>query len=759
MEYFSFNIVLLLSFFTLCFSSQQCNWAGSYHSNRCQCYEGFTGTNCDTDCHCEGHGVCKADGTCECGTGWKWSASHHKCVWDCNCHGGVQCIGPGECGCAHTCKWGACRNGQCVCYEGYKGDDCSHYDRNIMQNKDVKMAVNIARVAHYSSEVKWVDIAKQSKTPWLTQRDGVHQWNTNEIDKVSLRTDGYPAWLPAGLRVGTLVYNLFGEHQQQGNYTLLYDGEGTVDFHLADHLVHYRSKGRIVVELSKFPHDGLEIMITETNPKNPLHNLRLIAPGYENTYLRFPFHPLFLEKLKRFSEIRFMSFLSTNFHVLDPTTWDSRKLTTYHTQAGENGAALEYVVQIANWVGADPWVNIPHLADANYVKQFAAFVKQHLRPDLKVYVEFSNEMWGSGSAKARYALQKGQVLFPGDDMETAGTKYFLKRATEVAHIWSQIWSGHDKQRLVNVLSGHSQDTAAFDHMMQLLGDRKSSFQALSMQDYFNCQWIAGSQPQQFMNMTMSQIKHYCDLDLVKHKNNDHHYMGVAKAHGLQLVMYEGGPAVRNPKYVAGVTAKAHAFNRDPLMRNAVKDILEAWYNIVTSKGGGPFNYFVSTDIPMEDGQSWGMTEYTGQDLHTAPKWLAVQTFISDHWPNSQLGPKCSFVRDQTTSTVYGCFLSGGHYVCAKSADNGHSWTNIFSLNQGDKYHVTLDGYDVKAKKLFMRLTDRTAVNTYHVYSDHTHHWTKLPGFQYFTEEFSPSVVPRIPTAGDTRLDSFQHCWD
>ena len=56
----------------------------------------------------------------------------------------------------------------------------------------------------------------------------------------------------------------------------------------------------------------------------------------------------------------------------------------FHTQEGDNGGSIEYLVQLANTVGANPWVNMPHAADDQYVRQFATYVKQHLRPDLKV---------------------------------------------------------------------------------------------------------------------------------------------------------------------------------------------------------------------------------------------------------------------------------------------------------------------------------------------------------------------------------------
>ncbi|KAK7495076.1 hypothetical protein BaRGS_00013716, partial [Batillaria attramentaria] len=673
------------AFISFCASAPDCHWNGRLdRSNHCKCFAGFTGTNCETDCGCEGHGTCKGDGTCECEEGWKWSGSQHKCVWDCSgCASGVHCIGPGECGCQHVCQWGACRNGQCECYEGYKGDDCSHYDPNIMQNNDVTVGINIGGITYYSSEMKWVDVAKQSQE-WITERKGNNAWDTHEHDSVQWRDDGYPARLDPDMRLVKLMYRGFGSHEERGNYTILYDGEGTIEFGLTSQHVHYDGKGRMVVEFSNIQNGGILLKLTSTNPSNPVHNIRILPPGYENTYERFPFHPLFLEFLKRFSEIRFMDYLRTNGHEPEPTTWNDRKPKNFHTQEGHDGGAIEYIVELANTVGADPWVCMPHAADDNYVRQFATYVKKNLRPDLNVYVEYSNEVWNGIFRQTHYTQEKGKPLFPDDPGFRQGLKYFNKRATEVANIWTQVW-GSDKNRVTNVWAWQTGYRDYYRQALEDLGHRTSSFQSLAVTGYFSCDQAAGkNHADELPGMSMSQIQHLCDSDLPHIKDSYSHYMDVAKAHGLKLVMYEGGPSVMengaivNGAHVQEVTDKAIAFNKDPHIQKPVEDVLEAWYDVVTSNGsnaspGGLFNYFSSTGTPSKYG-SWGMAEYTGQDLSRVPKWLGVQTFISRHWPNNPLGPKCSFVKDPATDTAYGCFKSGQHYVCAKSADNGRTWT-------------------------------------------------------------------------------------
>ena len=48
------------------------------------------------------------------------------------------------------------------------------------------------------------------------------------------------------------------------------------------------------------------------------------------------------------------------------------------------GVALELIARLCNELGASPWVNVPHLADDDYVRSLAQFFKDQLRPDLKV---------------------------------------------------------------------------------------------------------------------------------------------------------------------------------------------------------------------------------------------------------------------------------------------------------------------------------------------------------------------------------------
>lgn len=52
------------------------------------------------------------------------------------------------------------------------------------------------------------------------------------------------------------------------------------------------------------------------------------------------------------------------------TTWASRVQVSHRTYT-INGAPWEEVIHLANLLGKDVWINIPHLATTDYITQLA----------------------------------------------------------------------------------------------------------------------------------------------------------------------------------------------------------------------------------------------------------------------------------------------------------------------------------------------------------------------------------------------------
>ena len=73
--------------------------------------------------------------------------------------------------------------------------------------------------------------------------------------------------------------------------------------------------------------------------------------------------------------------------------WNERILPDYYLQTSDKGIAYEYLIAIANQTHKDIWLTIPHNVSDNFVKEMAKLFKQTLNSDLKVYLEYSNEVW------------------------------------------------------------------------------------------------------------------------------------------------------------------------------------------------------------------------------------------------------------------------------------------------------------------------------------------------------------------------------
>ena len=70
------------------------------------------------------------------------------------------------------------------------------------------------------------------------------------------------------------------------------------------------------------------------------------------------------------------------------------------------------MIDLGNELEKDIWLNIPHLADDAFVRAMAEAVRDSLDPALKVYVEFSNEVWNSQFSQSR--LQQIRCFFASD---------------------------------------------------------------------------------------------------------------------------------------------------------------------------------------------------------------------------------------------------------------------------------------------------------------------------------------------------------
>lgn len=135
------------------------------------------------------------------------------------------------------------------------------------------------------------------------------------------------ASLENGQSADTVIFdNAFDgqPHYPAGNYTLLYDGEGIIEPHPMvrnDVRVIEQTLGKKVLNVVPTT-TGIWLRLSETKLSNPVRNIRLLMPGFESTYQTQPFHPLFLERLKPFTTVRFMDWMRTNNSIV--RKWQDR---------------------------------------------------------------------------------------------------------------------------------------------------------------------------------------------------------------------------------------------------------------------------------------------------------------------------------------------------------------------------------------------------------------------------------------------------
>ncbi|NLT76801.1 MAG: hypothetical protein GXX98_09780, partial [Planctomycetes bacterium] len=365
------------------------------------------------------------------------------------------------------------------------------------------------------------------------------------------------------------------------------------------------------------------LRVTETDPSDPVRHIRVILPGFEQTYDEQPFHPDFLKRWERFSTLRFMDFQRTNDSK--QTHWSDRATPAFQTQGDDAGVALEYMIRLSNTLGADPWFCMPHMASDDYVRSFAEMVKARLAPGLKIYVEYSNECWNGIFAQARYCRDKGKEMGLSDNDYQAQLRYYSKRSVEIFRIWEEVFG--DADRLVRVLAAQSANPWTSEQVM----DFERAYEhadALGIAPYFGNALGDPKRQDEVAQITVDEVLDRCAEFIAEGNTTIARQAKLATQRGLRLVAYEGGQhlvghsgAENNEK----MTELFHAANRHPRMKQLYLNYLAGW----KQHGGTLMSIFSSMGTYSKWG-SWGLLEYHGQDPAEAPKYQAVIQFLQDN---------------------------------------------------------------------------------------------------------------------------------
>ena len=273
----------------------------------------------------------------------------------------------------------------------------------------------------------------------------------------------------------------------------------------------------------------LEFRDTRRSPANPtnsgLSDFRLIRPGYSaDTSQVFTTEYLACLKSAAFSTIRFMGVLDINGNVewgevhTKTQSWSNRKLPAdaavepIEPLNKKDGWPWEYVIQLCNQADMDLWINIPVSVDDDYIRSLAALIKTNLKPNLKIYIEHSNEVWNFGflqyswnKARAKEEVQEGNVQFNYDKVnneEIWGQRRHAQKVKDTVDIFTGVFGKEEvNRRIRGVLAGVTPDPQGFffsgrlagmlDYLKAVDGEPRNYIYAISMPAYYGGKGASG----------------------------------------------------------------------------------------------------------------------------------------------------------------------------------------------------------------------------------------------------------------------------
>ncbi len=539
--------------------------------------------------------------------------------------------------------------------------DIKHVDNNIQS----AVGTNLNAINDWSSELSFIDAFKTSRS-WLTQCvDGQQadcssekSWNTEEADQLDLDEHGWVRSLPAPTDkpiywfVGTLLFTSLNGHYPAGQYIVLYDGEGTIEYDFSAQKNDKTSRpGRDVINVTP-DDDGIYIKIVATDPNkngNYIRNIRVILPNHESMYdQNQTFYPNFLEKIQHFKVLRFMNWMQTNGSTEEK--WQQRTTIADARWAGDGKTApLEVMINLSNLNNSDPWFNMPHQADDEYIQKFASLVKTNLSPNLKVYVEYSNEIWNSMFEQSSWleeqASKEWDQAYPDVDPYTKRLNWFGKRTAQICDIWKKVWA-ENSERVICVMASQASNEWTITEILncslwkQEAPCYRHGINAVAIAPYFGyylglpeheqtvTAWTKESDGG--LNKLFQELQHGGILNhetsggaLQDAANNIEDTANVINKMGLDLIAYEGGQHLVGVGNVVNNEAITQLFinaNRDPRMGTLYTEYFNMW----KAKGGNLFVHYTNCRRSTKWG-SWGTLEY--MDQVTTPKYDALLKFI------------------------------------------------------------------------------------------------------------------------------------
>ncbi len=516
-----------------------------------------------------------------------------------------------------------------------------------LENPALSMGLN--GVTDWSTQHPFIDRMKTART-WIGHLPG--QWgglNAQDLaDGGYLDEDGWVWGIPQDLEsIETLLFT--GQPEDAtglaGRYRMTWQGTGTIDVTGGRARIVSRDPQEIWFDYTPGEgHVGIKIEVTDPERTGDyIHNIEIVAEEHISLHeAGAVFNPDWLAVVQDLRSVRFMDWMMTNGSA--QSQWADRPQVNDFTWTWR-GVPVEVMVQLANEIGADPWFTMPHLADEDYIAQFASYVHDTLNSDLKVFVEYSNELWNWGFAQAQWAVKQAEARWGKDAAGDAWMQFAGLKAAQTAQIWTEAFGDESEARLVRVVATHTDWRSLEEGLLQApLWQAEGNpppvdwFDAYAVTGYFGVtlgndegapqviEWLDEARAKAESDGVAQGLKRAALEAYVGEHRHDGlferaaialeqgdlahmlttalpYQAKVARDNGLALVMYEGG------NHVVGIgewgkndalTDFFTALSTSPEMGALYESLLDGWQDL----GGQSFNAFVDVAQATKWG-SWG----------------------------------------------------------------------------------------------------------------------------------------------------------
>ncbi|MDW8206954.1 MAG: hypothetical protein RMJ43_03900 [Chloroherpetonaceae bacterium] len=489
----------------------------------------------------------------------------------------------------------------------------------------------------------FIDLAKtlrpftlpDSAQPAPTDNNG---WPTADCQTVLFDIRPIPAWDPP------IDDPEAFQPDWSGTYKLSFNGQATLTLKDPNGIQIRNQKydpdtNRTSADILVPPTAGILLLAFSRTRRSPRHpensgitNLRVTRPGYPHNTTQ-TFTNEFLNALKPFRILRYMDWLETNHnpgYYGDPghhaLHWKDRRLPTDATQVptgNKYGVAWEYCIQLANLTDTHMWINIPVAATDDYVLQLARMLKNNLKPQLRIYIEHSNEVWNFGFPQYTYnklaaidEVRKGNSPLNNDninDEERFAHRRHAQRLIQITRTFQNVFGTRSLLTRIRPVyaswliqpQSHYRDVLTW--VENTYGHPGKFFYALASAAYFNAQTAPpDASPQQILQAMRQSTQE----SLQYHRQ----IKAIADHYRIKYAQYEIGPDTGGGSTV-NVANRIRA-NRLPEIKDVILENARLWFQM----GGDAYIYFALAG-PYSRYGCWGLSEDI-RNLHT-PKWQAI----------------------------------------------------------------------------------------------------------------------------------------